>query len=109
MQAEREKGDAPSSIDCYMQEHDTNEEESREAVRDLIVETWKKMNKDAYDRCRLPRSFTNSAMNLGRISHCLYQNGDGISAPNQEKECQVKSLFLEPIPVKGDKLTTQHI
>ncbi|OAY64176.1 Myrcene synthase, chloroplastic [Ananas comosus] len=101
--AEREKGDAPSSIDCYMQEHDTNEEESREAVRDLIVETWKKMNKDAYDRCRLPRSFTNSAMNLGRISHCLYQNGDGISAPNQEKKYQINSLFLEPILVKGSE------
>ncbi|OAY64179.1 Alpha-terpineol synthase, chloroplastic, partial [Ananas comosus] len=101
--AEKKRGDAPTSIDCYMREHGSTEATACEAIRDLIINTWKKINEDAFVRCRFPRSFANAAMNLGRISHCIYQDGDGIGSPDQVKKNQVRLLFLEPVAVGGSQ------
>ncbi|KAJ0619618.1 putative lyase [Helianthus annuus] len=43
---EQEIGDAPKSIQCYMHESGTSEVEARECIKELIVETWKKLNKE---------------------------------------------------------------
>lgn len=97
LQAENARGGAPTSILCYMHEHGVAEEVARREVRRLISETWKKLNKQVADCGPSLKSLATIAINLAKISHCTYQKGDGIGAPDKEKKNQIKSMFIEPI------------
>lgn len=79
-----------------MYENEANEHDSRSAMQELTMEAWKMINEDAFSNCQLPRTFAIACMNLARISHCIYQGGDGIGAPGEDKRKQMKELFLDP-------------
>ena len=102
MQEELKRGDAPSSIAIYMFENRAMETDARRAMRDLTMETWKIVNQDVYDKCQYPPSFANACVNMARISHCIYQGGDGVSAPDDGKRKEISELFLEPLKAAPD-------
>ncbi|WVZ56501.1 hypothetical protein U9M48_007019, partial [Paspalum notatum var. saurae] len=93
---ELKRRDAPSSISIYMSENRVVEHDARKAMRDMTMDTWKIVNQDAFNNCRYPLSFANACVNMARISHCIYQGGDGIGAPDDKKKMEIKELFLEP-------------
>ncbi|XP_078157822.1 alpha-terpineol synthase, chloroplastic-like [Carex rostrata] len=99
--AELERGDAPSSIACYMQEQLCSKRQGRKAIEKLIVETWKKINDDSlgHGRHALPRPFINASVNMARMSLCIYNGGDGVGAPGQRIKGLVKSLLLDSIRI----------
>ncbi|KAK3126921.1 hypothetical protein QOZ80_7AG0565210 [Eleusine coracana subsp. coracana] len=104
--AETERGDAPSSIACYMIEMGVSEEEARAAVEDAIAEAWKELNHEVIASTG-PRSMNlfssasmaNLCLNLARTIHCIYQDGDGITSPMGHMKQLVKDLLFNPIPV----------
>ncbi|CAH8368853.1 unnamed protein product [Eruca vesicaria subsp. sativa] len=96
------RGDNLKSIQCYMHETGASEEEARAHVQQMISETWNEMNyetKTAKHSSSFSRAFVNAALNLARMSQCMYQHGDGHGFPDKAKTVdRVMSLLVNPIP-----------
>ncbi|KAE8660928.1 Isoprene synthase [Hibiscus syriacus] len=46
---------------------------AREHMNKLIDEAWKKMNREGFEGCGFDEVFIATALNIARLSHCLYQ------------------------------------
>lgn len=81
-----------------MSETGVSEESARLEIRNLVEETWKKLNKHMADG-DLPflKPFTETVINLARIAECTYQNGDAHGAPDSKSKNRVFSLIIDPI------------
>lgn len=99
IQDELRRGDVPKSIQCYMNDHGMSEKNAREHIKQLIDETWKKLNKVEAKNCMLFQRFVEMAKNLTRMSQCMYQYGDGHGIEHQETKDRVMSLLIRPIPI----------
>ncbi|WMV19695.1 hypothetical protein MTR67_013080 [Solanum verrucosum] len=72
-QDEIKRGDAPKSIQCYMMETKNSEENVRDYMKELIRQTWKKMNKVVMDNTtsfskdfvRILQGVHNACTNMG--------------------------------------------
>ncbi|GAY56310.1 hypothetical protein CUMW_170900 [Citrus unshiu] len=96
---ELKRGDVHKSIQCYMHEVGVSEREAREHIHDLIAQTWMKMNCDRFGNPHFVSDvFVGIAMNLARMSQCMYQFGEGHGHGVQEiTKPRVLSLIVDPI------------
>ncbi|KAI9114139.1 hypothetical protein K1719_014789 [Acacia pycnantha] len=101
--AERERGDAASSIVCYMNQMDVTEEEARTYIEDIIKRAWKKINEHCFfftthqlDASSSEQEFVSQAMNAARVAHTLYQNnGDRFGIQDGDIKKLILSLLIE--------------
>ncbi|OMO83620.1 hypothetical protein COLO4_22401 [Corchorus olitorius] len=94
---EIKRGDVPKSIQCYMHETGSSEEDARKHIRKLIDSTWKKMNEDRISHPPSSHTFVQIALNLARMAQCMYQHGDGHGIEDHETKDRVLSLLIFPI------------
>lgn len=101
------RGDVPKSAQCYMHETGASKEQVHAYVRQMICDTWGKMNyetKTARTSSLLSRGFVKAALNLARMSQCMYEYGDGHRCPNKAKTVEhVRALLVTPVPLDGLK------
>ncbi|XP_022971751.1 terpene synthase 10-like [Cucurbita maxima] len=97
---ELERGDVPKSIQCYMNDTGASENNAREHIKNLIDETWKKLNTAEVKNSILPHVFIQIAKNLARMGQCMYQYGDGHGIGRQEINDGVMSLLIQPISMQ---------
>ncbi|KAK7324153.1 hypothetical protein VNO77_27676 [Canavalia gladiata] len=95
---EKEIGDVPKSIQCYMNENGTSEAEAYEYMKFIMYTTWKKMNKET-SNSPFSRSFIDTVINLARMALCMYQHGDGHTIQDLEIKNHILSLIIQPIPI----------
>ncbi|GAV89772.1 Terpene_synth domain-containing protein/Terpene_synth_C domain-containing protein [Cephalotus follicularis] len=93
---EQERGDAPSSIICYMREVKVSEEIARKHIKGMINKGWKKLNGQSSTNSQSLPSFVDIARNAARMAHNLYQNGDGFGVQDREIKSQILSSIVEP-------------
>lgn len=100
-QAEVERGDAPSSIVCHMREANVTEKEAREHIRELVSNSWKKINGEMMRRGRDPQQLMmmRYIVNTARVASFIYQNGDGFGVQDRETRDQVLSCLIHPVPL----------
>ncbi|KAK1284479.1 hypothetical protein QJS10_CPB21g01594 [Acorus calamus] len=97
---ELEKGDTANAIPCYMLEKGVTEDVAVEHIRGLINEAWRKINKECVDQSLFPREFIDACINTSRMSHCLYQHGDGYSSPDKHETTNlILFSLIKPIPL----------
>ncbi|KAF4356560.1 hypothetical protein F8388_006304 [Cannabis sativa] len=106
---ELKRGDVPKSIQCKMHEDRVCEEKARQHIKLLINETWKFLNKDCINldddyspmfsksNNNINKAFIEMCLNLGRMSHCIYQYGDGHGIQDRQTKDHVLSLLIHPI------------
>ncbi|XP_037493564.1 (-)-alpha-terpineol synthase isoform X2 [Jatropha curcas] len=94
---EQKRGDNSKSIQCYMHETESSEEEARKYIHYLIGETWKKINEEQIRNTHLSQTLMKMGINLARMSQCMYQHGDGFGVQNVETKNYILSLLVQPI------------
>uniref|UniRef100_A0A6N2LEK1 Terpene synthase metal-binding domain-containing protein n=1 Tax=Salix viminalis TaxID=40686 RepID=A0A6N2LEK1_SALVM len=95
--AEQERGDAASSVMCYMREVNVSEQVSRNHINNIIQKTWKKINGQCFTKSPTLRLFVNISTNMARVVHYLYQHGDGFGVQDRhENKKQILALLVEP-------------
>ncbi|KAI3755025.1 hypothetical protein L1987_54818 [Smallanthus sonchifolius] len=91
------RGDIPKSIQCYMNDSGATEEEARMYIKGLILETWKKLNKERVcGYSEFSKEFLECATNVPRMTQFMYNDGDGHGHP-YITESHVLSLLFNPI------------
>ncbi|KAI7754607.1 hypothetical protein M8C21_018196 [Ambrosia artemisiifolia] len=94
---ELERGDVPKSIQCYMHETGASEVEARHYIKTLILDTWKKLNKERRAiASEFSHEFLDCVVNLARMGHFMYTDGDKHGKPDMFKPYAL-SLFVNPI------------
>ncbi|KAL8217017.1 hypothetical protein R6Q57_023854 [Mikania cordata] len=94
---EMERGDLPKSIQCHRHESGATEDETRRYIKSLIMDSWKKLNKErASAKSEFLQEFIDYAMDIGRMAQFMYRKGDGHGHPNVTKS-HVLSLLFNPI------------
>ncbi|KAI6668948.1 hypothetical protein NL676_003833 [Syzygium grande] len=73
------RGDNLKALECYLNETGASKEVVRGHIENLVRETWKRMNKDAFDDYPFSglEPFLGACLNFARASQCFYQYGDG--------------------------------
>ncbi|MFQ6671285.1 hypothetical protein Gotur_035886 [Gossypium turneri] len=90
---EMERGETTNSTQCYMIQEEVSEEEARDHIKDLICDSWKKLNK-LVAQSSLPTGFAETALAMVRCVQQMYQFGDWFGVQSKaNKDCQNSSLF----------------
>ena len=96
-----------------MNDTGASEKHAREYLKSLISIAWKKLNEERVASSPFCQTFIEIVVNLARMGHFMYQNGDGFGVG----ECQTKDSILwsltHPIPhfgmSSGNSNTTQNL
>ncbi|KAK1429359.1 hypothetical protein QVD17_11567 [Tagetes erecta] len=97
---EMTRGDTSKSIQCYMHETGANEEEARTYIKDLILDAWKKINRERVcaNSDQFSREYIEYASNMARVAQFMYREGDGLGRPEITKP-HLSALLFNPIQV----------
>ncbi|ERN14976.1 hypothetical protein AMTR_s00032p00219920 [Amborella trichopoda] len=95
---EIQRGDAATSIQCYMHETGASEEVAHSNIKELIRDVWKKLNGECLTPSLFPKPYVNIVVNLARVAYCLYRCGEGYGNPNFDTREHVKELLFQPMP-----------
>ncbi|KAF3777164.1 (-)-alpha-terpineol synthase, partial [Nymphaea thermarum] len=97
------RGNLPRSVQIYMNEARVAEEQARQHIRKLLRDAWRRLNREMLlaqqqqQQTAFSRSFMNVALNIARVSQCMYDFEDGVGVLEHESMDHVYSLIAEPI------------
>ncbi|XP_016455405.2 alpha-farnesene synthase-like [Nicotiana tabacum] len=95
--SELERGDVASSILCYMQQENVSEDVAREHIESIILDSWKKINYHFNTLSTSQQKLVKHVVNEARMTHVMYQFGDGFGVQDGETRDQVLFNLVNPI------------
>lgn len=96
---EQERGDAPSSVECYMQQYGVSEEEACNKIKEMVEIEWMHINQEIQDPNHPPLQWLLPPLNLARMMVVLYQNGDGYTNSSGKTKDRIASLLVDRVPI----------
>ncbi|KAH9651453.1 alpha-humulene/(-)-(E)-beta-caryophyllene synthase [Citrus sinensis] len=96
---EQERGDAPSSVECYVQQYGVSEEEACNKIKGMVEIEWMNINEEIQDPNHPPLQWLLPSLNLARMMVVLYQNGDGYTNSTGKTKDRIASLLVDPLPM----------
>ncbi|GMJ10480.1 terpene synthase 21 [Hibiscus trionum] len=95
---EQSREHAPSSVECYMKQHNLSEELTLKEFEKLLEDAWKDVNEECMRPTVVPRDLLLRQLNFARPSYFFYKHGDGYTHPEFVKD-EICALFVDPIPI----------
>jgi len=82
-----------------MKEHNVSEQETEKELRKQVVDAWKDINEACLRPTAVPMPILMRILNLSRVIHVLYSDGDNYTHSGALLKDHVTSLFISPLPV----------
>lgn len=79
-----------------MKQYVVSKDEARARFEQQVKDAWKDMNEECIEPRPASMQILTWVLNLGRVIHLLYREGDSYTDPNRSKEW-VKMVFVDPI------------
>ncbi|XP_062023570.1 (-)-alpha-pinene synthase-like isoform X2 [Rosa rugosa] len=96
---EKERGHAPSSIDCYMKQYGVSEQETIDVFNKKIVESWKDINEEFLKPTTVPMQVLMRVLNLTRVADLLYKGEDGFTRVGKMTKDSVAAVIIDSVPL----------
>lgn len=99
LQFEKERGHAPSSIDCYTKQYGVSEQEAIDVFNKQIVESWKDINEEFLKPTAVPMPVLMRVLNLTRVADLLYKGEDGFTRVGKMTKDSVAAVIIDSVPL----------
>ncbi|CAN4109972.1 unnamed protein product [Withania somnifera] len=96
---ELQRGDVASGIECYMNEYGATKEESYTAIRKIIENRWKDLNRGCLKSTAVPRVLLMPMLNLTRVAEFFYKDEDAYTFSKNNLKDIVFMVLVDPITV----------
>ncbi|EMS61460.1 (+)-delta-cadinene synthase isozyme XC14 [Triticum urartu] len=94
----KNKMDVPSSLECYINEHNVTSEVAITVLDGLVEDAWKTINRERFV-CPTLLPFVNRVINLTTSMSVLFHDGGDGYTYNKDSEGMIEKLFAKPIPL----------
>ncbi|KAF4368357.1 hypothetical protein F8388_019074 [Cannabis sativa] len=81
---------------CYIKQYGVTYEEAIEKLNEQVNDSWKDLNEDLLYPIAIPRPLLMRVLNLVRVNHEMYREGDGFTQPTLLKNL-IDTLIINPI------------
>jgi len=91
---EREKdgNNVATAVACYARDHGTTEEDAKEALRCMVEDQWRSINKEFLSNKSIPTSLLTRVINLARVMENMYRDHDAYTQSSKIKDSMEKVL-----------------
>ncbi|KAF8019378.1 hypothetical protein BT93_G0144 [Corymbia citriodora subsp. variegata] len=97
-QFEQKRGHIASAVELFMKEHGVSEQETEKELRKRVVDAWKDINEAFLCPTAVQVPILMRILNLSRVVHVLYSDGDNYTHSGTLLKDYVTSLFVIPLP-----------
>ena len=87
----------PTTVECYMKQYGTTEEEAIYELTKKFHEVWKDVNEECL-KPAIPRPLILRVLELVRLVDDIYTDGDPFTKDDLLKD-RINSLIINPVPV----------
>ncbi|KAM6554563.1 hypothetical protein CsatB_015325 [Cannabis sativa] len=85
-----------SAVECYIKQYGVTDEEAIKKLNEQVNDSWKDLNEDLLYPIAIPRPLLMRVLNLVRVNHEMYREGDGFTQPTLLKNL-IDTLIINPI------------
>lgn len=97
---ERERGHIPSSVECYMKQYGTSQEETYEEFNKQVNNSWKDVNEECLKLAhQLPRPLLRCILNFTRTIRLIYDGDDNFTRVGKQMQDHIASLLIDPVSI----------
>lgn len=98
VQAERKREHIPSSIECYMEEHNVSKKETVFLFNNQIESAWKDVNEAFLMPTKIPAPLLYRILNFARVIEVIYSKGDWYTNVGPQMQTFINQLLVHPLP-----------
>ncbi|KAL0363720.1 UNVERIFIED_CONTAM: Bicyclogermacrene synthase [Sesamum calycinum] len=94
----RKRDHVPSSIECYIEEHNVSKQDAVDEFKNRIEAAWKDINEAFLRPTKIPAPLLDRILNFSRVIEVMYSKGDWYTHVGPEMQSFINQLLIEPIP-----------